>query len=347
MNAAAPDACRLELLREIAMHEPRHLDDRTADRTRKWRGHVRRLARLFRVDADHTQELVDGAAQLVHAGPLFGGNDVDWEMPSPLPPNPSPARGEGRMVPLTPNSSPARGEGGLEHLFDDVESILSTRRIDLVSDQQRPHVLNRVILLLRRLVAREDRLDLCEPIEHRLRRERPVIVAEVEHQDRGVGGSHDAADVALHVVGRDRRRVDELHLHVLPIHHADVRLARRERERGHLRCCTGKPRQQPALARVRSADDHILPGPLPGKLVADADLLRMLLRLLDLVLELAHLRLEIGLQFLARFVLRYEPKHFLQASELLLRRLRLLVFLFGFVILGGEVGCHNPWFRFR
>src|SRR6266446_7358839 len=52
-DAGAPDAGGLEVLRKIAMHLGRQFDQRAARRARERRRHVRRLARLLGIDADH------------------------------------------------------------------------------------------------------------------------------------------------------------------------------------------------------------------------------------------------------------------------------------------------------
>ena len=73
--------------------------------------------------------------------------------------------------------------------------------------------------------------------------------------------------------------------------------------------------EQPALAGVGGADDDDLPGPLLGNLVAGRPtLLGMLLGVLDFLPQLAHLRLEIGLHFLAGLVLGHKLNIFFSAS---------------------------------
>ena len=81
-----------------------------------------------------------------------------------------------------------------------------------------------------------------------------------------------------------------------------------------------QPRQQPALAAVGSADEHDLPGSLRGNLVADADFFRVLAFVLDFLAQLADLRLEFGLQFLAGLVLGHQRPHLFETLQTFLRR---------------------------
>src|SRR5690242_11919195 len=57
-DAGAPEAGGLDLLGKIAVNQSGQLHDGIANRQGKWCGHVRRLAGLLGVDANHVQEAV-------------------------------------------------------------------------------------------------------------------------------------------------------------------------------------------------------------------------------------------------------------------------------------------------
>ena len=183
---------------------------------------------------------------------------------------------------------------------------------------------------------------LLEPVDDGLRGGGPVVVGEVEEQERGVRGAGDLGDEVLVVVRGDRRQVDELNADVLVVHHAGDGLAGGERVRGDRRGGLRQPRDEPRLAGVRRAEEHDLPGALPGDLVdAGGRLLRAGPGVLDLVVQLADLRLERRLDLLAGLVLGQEHPHFLEGGELLLGGAGLLVAGLGVVVLRRQVDGHD------
>src|SRR5260370_1197741 len=91
----------------------------------------------------------------------------------------------------------------------------------------------------------------------------------------------------------------------------------------------------------QGADDHVLPGALARDLVADADLLGFLALVFDLLLGLAHLGLQLGLELLAGLVLGHQRPHLLQTGQAFLGGLGLLVLGLGFEVLRREVYGHG------
>ena len=59
--------------------------------------------------------------------------------------------------------------------------------------------------------------------------DRAVVIGEIDQQQTGVGGTHEAAEIRFHEIGSDRRSVHQLHAGIFPIHHARMRLASGER----------------------------------------------------------------------------------------------------------------------
>src|SRR5205807_10397307 len=102
-----------------------------------------------------------------------------------------------------------------------------------------------------------------------------------------------------------------------------------------------QPAQEPAFADVRSTDDGVLPGALPGNFVTDTNFLRMFAFLLDFFLQLAHARFEVSLHLFAGLVLGQKSVHFFQALQPVLGGLGLFVLGFGFQVLRGQVSGHD------
>src|SRR5262249_31133304 len=105
----------------------------------------------------------------------------------------------------------------------------------------------------------------------------------------------------------------------------------------------GQPGDDAALAGVGPAQQDHLPGPLARDLVADAPLFGAALLLLDLLLRLADLGLQLGLELLAGLVLGQQGPHALQAVQRLLGGgVAPLVRGCGFRVLRGGVGAQAP-----
>ena len=114
----------------------------------------------------------------------------------------------------------------------------------------------------------------------------------------------------------DRRQVDELDGHVLPHHDPWLRRPGRERIRGDFRVCMSQGREECALARVRRSDQHDLAGPLVRHPVAHSPLLAASRRRpLELILEPAHLLLQVRLELLGALVLGKQPVHLAELFE--------------------------------
>ena len=157
--------------------------------------------------------------------------------------------------------------------------------------------------------------------------------------------------VRIHVVGGDRRRIDQLHRHVLPGHHGGGGHGRGERIGRHLGRRPGEAGDQLALAGVRAAQQDRRARALPRNAQA-AGLLAAALLGRQLLLELGDLRFQVRLKVIGPLVLGDLLHHHLEALQFLFQGRRPTVILFGLEVLLGEIGrhCRNkrvPRFRIR
>ena len=225
------------------------------------------------------------------------------------------------------------GEPAAEHFADDFQAILSAGQVALVGDQHCADRLDRGIGVLGRPLACQQGFRLGQSFQNGFGCERRVVISQVEHQDCGVGRTDHARDVRFEKIRRDGGKIDQLHAHVFPFHHAGLRLARRKWIGGHVRCGPSQPAEQTTLAGVGASEQDILSCSLLGYFVADADFLGVLLFLLDFFAQIAHARFQIGLHFLAGFVLGQKREHALEAFQPLFGGLGLLEIGFCFEVL--------------
>ena len=179
-----------------------------------------------------------------------------------------------------------------------------------------------------------------EPIEHFLALLDAVVAAQVDHQEDQVGRTDQVLDVRVHEILGDRRRVDQLHGHVLEGHHRRGRRLRGERVGGHLGRRPREAANQLALAGVGTAQEDCRAGPLPGDAKTAAALLAAALLGDQVLLELGDLGLQIGLEVVGPLVLGDLLEHDLQTGQFFLARRGPAVFLLGLQVLLGEIGWH-------
>ncbi len=145
--------------------------------------------------------------------------------------------------------------------------------------------------------------------------------------------------IGVEVIGRNRRRVDQLHRDVFPGHHRRRRHGRGEGIGGHFGRGPREDGDQLALAGVRSAEQDDRAGPLPGDAQAASLFARALLNR-HLLLELSNLRLQFRLKVIGPLVLGDLLHHHLEALQFLFEALRPAILLFGLEILLGKIGGH-------
>ena len=170
---------------------------------------------------------------------------------------------------------------------------------------------------------------------------RRIVRTAVECQQHEVGGSHEIQQVRLEVAVGDRRRVDELHRHVFPRHHAGQRLARGEggsprlpaRPSSALSECGSCLRLGPPTITAVAAPCRGNLKCLPTDLGACFSAAISPRTSLILVLMSAW-------SFSVPLVLGDELQHQIEAVQPLLRRLRAAERLFGLLILRREIGGH-------
>ena len=97
-----------------------------------------------------------------------------------------------------------------------------------------------------------------------------VVGRHVEDEKDAVGVVREVREVRLGVALGDGGRVDELHLHVLELHHPGQRRARRERVLADLGVRVREGREERRLAGVRRPEEDPLAGSLAPD-VADLD----------------------------------------------------------------------------
>ena len=159
-----------------------------------------------------------------------------------------------------------------------------------------------------------------EQVVQETRRGLGVVRRHVEDEEDAVRVVREVREVGLGVTDRDRGRVDELHLHVLELHHPGQGRARRERVLADLRVRVRERREERGLARVRRPEEDPLAGPLALH-VADLDPVSRpaARRVRGLVLELREALAEVGQHLLRPLVLREERDHLAQRLQLLRR----------------------------
>ncbi len=168
------------------------------------------------------------------------------------------------------------------------------------------------------------------------------VVAQVGHEQHAIGAAHELRQPCLHELTADRGRVDQLHVHIFEIHHAALRLERRERVVGDLRMCVGQRRNETRFPRVRRAHQRELSGTFVGHVagIGATTALATPLRL-DVVLQARQLAAQLGAQLLRSLVLWNDRHHVAQRLELFGRGGRLLEALLRIEILRRQVGGHG------
>ena len=151
----------------------------------------------------------------------------------------------------------------------------------------------------------------------------------------------EVGHVGLGVPLGDGGRVDELHLHVLELHHPRQRRARRERVFADLGVRVRERREERGLAGVRGPEEH----PLAGAFALDVSDFHPVpvaaaRRGRGLVLQLRKLLAQMREHLLRALVFREEGDHLAQRRELLPVIGRALEPIFGAVVLGREVRGH-------
>ena len=256
------------------------------------------LRRLLRIDANNAHRLVDRVAQFLHSGP-FGRGDLKFP------------------------------EIGVRAEFaEELQPILKVGQIALIKDEERLRIRQSDVVFVKPGLARQTRLAPLQAVENVLTLLDSVVVAKIDHEQNKLRAANIAVQIALKEVGRNRRRVDELHKDVFPRHHAGRRSLRRKRIRRDLRLRFGKEVQQLALARVRTANNDNRARALARNLNRLANLFARALRRLDLLFDVGDLRLEHDLHLLARLVLWNLGEHDLKPFELFFGRLRATVLFF-------------------
>ena len=145
----------------------------------------------------------------------------------------------------------------------------------------------------------------------------PSSSARSRNSNAASAEPRDIGDVRIVVFGGNRRQVDELNAHVLVVHHPRHRLAGRNGyTRNGRRACVSFDGSNdfPAFGGPRNTT---WPAPCLVNLnVPGARFLGGGLRVFDLVGQFRNLRLEIGLDLLARLVLGQDDPQFLEPASL-------------------------------
>ena len=168
-----------------------------------------------------------------------------------------------------------------------------------------------------------------------------VVGRDVHDEEDAVGVVREVREPGLGVPLGHGRRVHELHLHVLELHHPGQRDARRERVVADLGVRVREGGEERGLARVRRAEEDPLAGALALD-VSDLDAVPVaaVRGPIGLVLELGKLLAQVREHLLRALVLREEGDHLAQGRELLGVVRRPFESLFGVVVLGREVRGH-------
>ena len=74
VDAGAPDACGFEVVREVAMNQRRHVDQRAAGRTGEGGRQIGGLAGLLGIDPNDVEEPIDRIAHVFKAGAMSADN---------------------------------------------------------------------------------------------------------------------------------------------------------------------------------------------------------------------------------------------------------------------------------
>ena len=141
------------------------------------------------------------------------------------------------------------------------------------------------------------------------------------------------------IIGRDRRRIDQLHGHVFPGHHGRGGHGGGKRIGRDLGRRSGQAGDQLALAGVGTAQDNRRAGSLARNAQAVGLFAAALFRG-HLFFDLADFRFQLGLKMVGPLMLGNLLEHHLQALQFFFDTGRPAVFLLGFAILLCKIGGH-------